>query len=378
MNGLSVPPTRRQRQEAFWNYTEIMVRTLVKDLAEQGLKLVQKQRLQAGWNQRSHRRAGYRNGYYHRRLTTPYGPVSINVPRCRDGSDPGAPGLVFDRYQRRITDVDRIIRHAYLLGTATRGTARLAEQIFGDSMSHQTVSQLLRWLDEQLRRWRGQPINDSYTVVYVDGMHVNVIGGDRMVMLVAGLRGPDDPLEILGFCVSSGERCAELLADLRRRGLENVELFVSDQSGPVRSALEDVYPEVARQSCTFHRLKNLRDNIGPTDFRDLMLLEAGCIFRCPSKPAALEAALAWARRWKSSAPAAVATFMEDLTDSLTFYSLPSQWWRRARTNNPLERLIETLRMRLNPMGCFHDQRAIERAVFGQLLRRHLIKLTHNP
>jgi hypothetical protein len=38
----------------------------------------------------------------------------------------------------------------------------------------------------------------------------------------------------------------------------------------------------------------------------------------------------------------------------------------------MERLIRTLRMRLQPMGCFHDGPAIERAVFGQLARWHLL------
>ena len=69
--------------------------------------------------------------------------------------------------------------------------------------------------------------------------------------------------------------------------------------------------------------------------------------------------------------------MDGLGDSLVFYTLPKTWWRRARTNNPLELLIRTLRQRLRPMGCFHDEAAIERAVFGQLLRWHKIKLTHN-
>ena len=33
--------------------------------------------------------------------------------------------------------------------------------------------------------------------------------------------------------------------------------------------------------------------------------------------------------------------------------------------------------RLRPMGYFHNESATERAVFGQLLRRHRIQLTHN-
>ena len=371
---VSVPSTRQQRQETFWTWTNGMVKRLVTDLAEKVLQLELEACLGAGWNQRTEDRRGYRNGHYRRKLTTPHGVLDVKVPRCRSG--PFDASTVFDRYQRRITDVDRILRHAYLLGASTRGTAQLAEQIFGGSISHQTISKLTRWLDEQLAHWRSRPIEPVYRVVYIDGMHVDIIGGDRMVMLVSGARD-DGGLDVLGFSVGAGERCVELLGDLRRRGLEGAEMFVSDESGAIRHALEQVYPEVTWQSCTFHRLQALRANVGPTDFRDPMVAEASCIFRCPSKQAAVDAAIDWAKRWKPLAPWAVQQFIDGLTDSLSFYSLPSDWWTRTRTNNPQERLIRTLRQRLRPMGCFHDDPAIERAVFGQLARWHKIKLTHN-
>jgi len=371
---VSVTSTRQQRQESFWAWIDRKVQQLVTDLAEKVLELELEGYLGAGWNQRAEARRGYRNGHYRRRLMTPHGPLAVKVPRCRSG--PLDNSAVFDRYQRRIADVDRILRHAYLLGASTRGTAALGEQVFGGSVSHQTVSKLMRWLDKRLVAWRNEPIAPVYKVVYIDGMHVDVVGGNRVVMLISGARN-DGGLDVLGFSVGLGERCVELLADLRRRGLEGVEMFVSDEAAAIRSALEQIYPEVAWQSCAFHRLQSLRNDIGSTDFRDLMVAEAGCIFRCPSKLAAEDAAVAWAKRWRSLAPWAVQQFMDGLEDSLTFYNLPSEWWTRARTNNPQERLIRTLRQRLRSMGCFHDEPAIERAVFGQLLRWHKIKLTHN-
>ncbi len=371
---VSVPSTRQERQETFWAWTDGMVKQLVTGLAEKVIEWELEVYLNAGWNHRTKDRCDYRNGHYRRWLTTPHGPIRLKVPRCRSGRFDSS--TVFDRYQRRIADVDRILRHAYLLGCSSRGTAQLAEQVFGGTLSHQTVSKLMRWLDEQLAAWRNRPIAPVYRVVYIDGMHVDVVGGDRVVMLVSGRR-EDGGLDVLGFCVGPGERCVELLQDMRRRGLEDVVLFVSDESVSIRSALEQVYPEVAWQSCTFHRLQALRTNVGHTEFRDLMVAEAGCIFRCPSKSAAVDVAIAWTKRWKLLAPWAVQQFMDGLTDSLSFYSLPSDWWKRARTNNPQERLIRTLRQRLRPMGCFHDDSAIERAVFGQLARWHKIKLTHN-
>ena len=365
---------RCRRQETFWTWMDSMAKRLVTEVAEKVLELELDQYLGAGWNRRVEARRGYRNGHYLRRLTTPYGPVQLKVPRCRHGGFD--PSIIFGRYQRRVADVDRILRHAYLLGCSSRGTARLAEQIFGSSISHQTISMLTRWLDGQLAAWRNQPIRPVYRVVYIDAMHLDVVGGDRMVMLASGARF-DGGTDVLGFSLAAGERCVGLLKDLRRRGLQGVEMFVSDESAPIRHALQEVYPEVSWQSCTFHKLQALRTNIGSTDFRSQMTAEASNIFRRPSMPAARDAAVAWAKRWKPSAPWAVQCFIEGLANSLTFYMLPKTWWTRTRTNNPLERLIETLRMRLTPMRCFHDENAIERAVFGQLLRWHKIKLTHN-
>ncbi len=371
---VSLTANTQQRQETFWTWMDNMVRQLAGNLIARTLDMEMQVHLQAGWNQRAEARRGYRNGYYRRRLTTPHGVLDVKIPRCR--SAPLDCSAVFDRYQRRIADVDRILRHAYLLGCSSRGTACLAEQIFGGTVSHQTISKLTRWLDEQLIQWRSRPIEPVYKVVYIDGMHVDVVGGDRMVMLVSGGR-EDGGTDVLGFSVGPGERCVELLDELRSRGLEDVEMFVSDESSAICFALEHVYPEVTWQSCTFHRLAALRKNVGTTDFRDMMVAEAGCIFRCPSKRAAVDTAIEWARRWKSVSSWAVNAFMDGLTDSLSFYNLPSDWWKRSRTNNPMERLIETLRMRLRPMGCFHDEPAIERAVFGQLARWHKIKLTQD-
>ena len=362
------------RQEVFWKWIDQHVRQLVGSLAEQALRIQLQARVQANWNERTVDRCGYRNGYYHRSLSTPHGPLRIRVPRLRQGRLDTT--MIFDRYARRIADVERILRNAYLLGVSTRGASALAEQIFGGSLSHQSISRLIRWLDEQLLQWRQQAIEPVYPVVYIDGMHVNMLGSDRVVMLVSGQRD-GGVMDVLGFCVSKGEQCEQLLEDLYRRGLRDVKLFVSDDSGSIRYALEQVYPLSSWQSCVFHRLSRLRTAVGATDYRESMVQQAACIFRCQSLDAALDVAVEWRLRWLDINPWAADQFLYGLRNSLRFYELPQRWWKRVRTNNPMERLIRTLRQRLRPMGCFHDEPAIERAIFGQLLRWHKIQLTHN-
>ncbi len=364
-----VAPSPRAKQEFFWTWIGRKVKELVAQALEQVLLGEQQQFLRASWNKRGASRSGWRNGFYRRGLLTPHGPLQVKIPRCRQGGiDCSA---FFDRYQRRIADVDRILLHAYLLGTSTRATAELAEQVFGGSISHQTISRLTRWLDEQLAAWREAPIEPIYRVVYLDGMHLDVQGGDVNVMLALGLTY-DGQKEVLGFAVNHGEQCRELLWDLRRRGLGGVELFVSDESAAIGHGLAEVFPEVPHQLCTMHRLMNLWKDVGDKDYRWQMVKEASNIFRCPTKLAAVDVACSWTSQWRQREPWAVQQFMTDLSDSLMFYCLPKDWWRRARTNNHLERLIRTLRMRLRNMGCHYDKPAVERALFGQLARWHLL------
>lgn len=358
-----------QRQEVFWAWMNNKVTQLTADLIEMALAENQRLVLGADWHQRSPQRRGRRNGYYRRRLTTPYGLLALRVPRARGlALDPS---FVFARYGRRQADVDRLLRRMFLTGTSTRDAAELAEQLWGGTLSHQTVSRLMTWLDDHLEQYRRQLIRPIYPVVHIDGMYITVGGVKRVIMLVVGLR-EDGRQEVLGFSLGAGEGCTDLLWDLRRRGLEGVELFASDDSGAVRAAIAEVYPEVPWQSCAWHRLVRLHDLVGHTDYRRKMVRQAARIFRCVSLEAAHEETDRWQRRWQPYAPTVVRWFIDGLPDSLTFYHLPQRWWRRTRTTSRTERLIRTLRMRLRLMGAFLNPQAAHRAVFGQLARWHLL------
>lgn len=364
------------QQEAFWTLVDRDLRQVTEDWVNQALEALAAEAAGAAWHERSVARRAWRNGHRGRRLLTRHGLLRLTVPRLRGRRLDTA--LVFDRYQRRQRDVDRVLLRAYVVGVSTRDTAELSEQLFGDVLSHETVSRLGRWLDGQLALYRRRPIGPIYRVVQLDGMHLGVRGGDQMAVLAVGLR-EDGGKEVLGFSLAAGEQCRALLWDLRRRGLEGVELFTSDGSGAIESALAEVYPEVPRQQCSTHRLRGLLERLGRTPEGWRMVRDAGRIFRSSSRSTAAEVALAWEKRWWRHDPQAVEWFMGGLSESLLFYDLPQRWWRAARTTNRVERLIRTLRMRLRPMGTFHNRPAAERALFGQLLRWHLTEhITHSP
>jgi len=365
----TVAPARRELQEAFWTVVDREVARMTTALIEAGLREQQALAVGADWHQRSDARVGFRNGFYTRAITTPHGHLTIRVPRLREGRLDTS--FVFDRYQRRHADIDRVLRHVFLTGASTRDAATLAEQLWGSSLSHQAVSRMTRVLDDALQAYRQGPIQPVYPVVQIDGLYVTVDGVKHVLMLVVGLR-EDGVRHVLDFSLGLGEDCRDLLWDLRRRGLEGVQLFVSDDAGTVESAVREVYPEVPWQTCVWHRLVRLWELLGPKDYRGPLVREAARIFRCASREVAGQVAQSWARRWQTWEPELVRWFMNGLEDGLSFHHLPQRWWPRARTTSLTERLIRTLRMRLNLMGAFANPHAALRALFGQLLRWHLV------
>ena len=370
----SIGSIQHDLQETFWAIIDRDQRQMVEQLVNKALQLMADEAAGAHWHQRTEGRRAWRNGHYGRSLATRYGELRLTVPRLRGLKLDTA--MVFDAYSRRQRDVDRALLRANLLGLSTRGTAEMLEQCFGGSLSHQAVSMLSRWLDGQLQLYRLRPIEPVYRVVQLDGMHLGVRGGNQVAVLVVGLR-EDGGKDVLGFSLAAGEQCRRLLWDLRHRGLEGVELFASDGSGAIESALAEVYPEVPRQICATHRLRGLLDKVGRSPEGWKMVRQAGHIFRASSWSTARQVAEEWAARWRGYEGEAVNWFMQGLSESLTFYSLPAKWWRRARTTNPVERLIRTLRMKLRLAGTFYNKAAAERAIFGQLLRWHLTEhITH--
>ena len=46
--------------------------------------------------------------------------------------------------------------------------------------------------------------------------------------------------------------------------------------------------------------------------------------------------------------------VEAASETLTYMAFPPEYWRRIRTNNPLERILKEVRRRTRVVGCFPD------------------------
>lgn len=322
-------------------------------------------------HKRSKRRVGQRNGHYKRNLLTAFGMVrDLLVPRLRQGR---LRTKVFQRYRRRWKSVDNYIRSLFLGGASTREVGELLERLWGVRLSASAVSEIVRVLDEEVRKFHKRRFDDGYRFLFLDGIWVKVSGYKvvKKVVLVAYGRRADGRREVLDFRLAKSESQSEweaFLLDLRRRGLEGakLELITVDGGGGLSAAQEAVYPEVARQRCWVHKLRNVSDKVR-MKHRERCLDGARRIYQAKNYRMALKRCRQWAARWRELEPKAVACLEEDIEELLVHMRVlrkEPELWKKVRTTNVIERQFRELRKRIRPMCTFANNESCARIVCG--------------
>lgn len=102
------------------------------------------------------------------------GPVDIEVPRDRNGSfDPA----IVKKWQRRSGDVDTIVLSLYSKGLTTGEISAHFAEIYGASVSKDTISRITDKVIAEMAEWSARPLERVYAAVCIDAIHVKIRDG---------------------------------------------------------------------------------------------------------------------------------------------------------------------------------------------------------
>jgi len=323
-------------------------------------------------HERTDNRKDYRNGYWKRFITLKCGRLEINMPRLRGISYESA---IIPRYKQRAKEVDEVLLKIFLYGASTRLTGEAIRPLLADGVSAQTISNIAKSLDDEIRRYHARRIEDRYLYLFLDGIVLKRktgFGAKKRVVLVAYGIKVDGKREIIDYMITDAEsekRWLRFLNNLYHRGLvgEALGLVVTDGNPGLENAVDIVYPFVKRQRCWAHKLRNVSNYLRKKDQKDC-IDEARSIYSASSREEAESAYERWAHRWRSISEKAVRCVEKDLEELLNFYSCPKRMCVKLRTTNVIERAFREVRRRTRPMNCFNNDQSIERAVYAVLNR----------
>jgi transposase-like protein len=308
--------------------------------------------IQAGPYERTKNRRDHRNGTYRRGLGTSLGDLEdLPVPRTRKGFQ----SQLFDRYRRRQAELDESICQMFVHGVSTEKVGTIVETLSGSHPSPSTVSRVFHTLEGEFAAWKKRPLQAHYLYVIADGTYFSVIyGGEGQHMPILAVIGIDleGKREVLGF--STGDRENQqaweaLLTDFKDRGLEQVDLWITDGGKAMINAIENKFLNSKRQRCVKHKMENVLGYI-PTEQHDQVYPELRAIFYQNNLEKAEQTAAAFLLKYEQTYPSACDCLRRDLNECLTFYQFPQNHWRFIRTSNAIERLFQEVKKRSHKMA----------------------------
>jgi putative transposase len=308
-------------------------------------------------DERGHRLV-VRNGRAEARtITTAAGPIEVTAPRVNDRrvDDAGARqrfrSSILTPWARKSPKVSEVLPLMYLHGMSSGDFAPALAEFFGSAagLSASVITRLtIQWQAEH-RAFVERDLSDrDYVYVWADGVHFNVrLDEERLCCLViVGVRtdGTKELVAIADGYRESTESWADVMRDLKRRGMRAPMLAVGDGALGFWGALRDVFPETRAQRCWVHKVANVLNtvpkSVQPTARR--MLAE---IRDAEDRDHALRAINAFAAEYGTKWPKAVAKIIDDTEPLLAFYDFPAEHWIHLKTTNPIESTFSTVRLR---------------------------------
>ena len=167
-----------------------------------------------------------------------------------------------------------------------------------------------------------------------------------MLLVIVGVR-VDGTKELVA--VADGERestesWAELLRDLRRRGMRAPVVAVGDGALGLWAALRDIFPTTHQQRDWVHKAANVLGCL-PAAVHAGARKALAEIRDAPDRDHAERAVEVFARDYGVKWPKAVAKIVDDAEALLCFFDFPAEHWVHLKTSNPIESTFSTVRLR---------------------------------
>jgi len=354
---------------------EAAIRDRVREIIEMVLEEEVEAALGAGRSQRVAERLGYRHGRKSRRLTLRTGTMQMQVPRARlverEGGEREWRSQLVPRYRRSSREVEQSVLGVYLSGSNTRRIRGALEPLLsGAALSKSAVSRLVLRLEESYRTWQRRDLQEEKIVyLYLDAIYPKVRSGGRVVSLavLVALGVKDTGEKVLLSLMTAGAESADgwqlLLEDLAARKMGRPRLVISDGHAGLGAALARLWPGLAHQRCTVHKLRNLMAK-APKHAHEAVREDYHRIVYAETLAAAQKAREAFLLKWKKPCPGVAASLEEAGQELLTFYQFPESQWLSLRTTNAIERMQLEFRRRVKTQAALPNEGAVLRVFFG--------------
>ncbi|WP_405987933.1 IS256 family transposase [Streptomyces sp. NBC_00986] len=322
----------------------------------------------------SETRTTWRNGHRERLLTTQAGDLDLKIPKVRSGSF--FPSLL-ERRRRIDRALFAVVMEAYVHGVSTRSVDDLVKALGANSgISKSEVSRICGELDEELTAFKERPLDHTvFPYVFLDATYckarVNHRIASQAAVIATGISATGHR-EILGLMVGDSESkpfWTKFLRSLRARGLENVQLVISDSHSGLVAAIRTVFLGSAWQRCRVHFVRDVFSVI-EMGSGEMVAASIRTVFAQTTAQAVRTQLDVVADMLGRQFPQVKKMLLDSATDITAFADFPPAHWKKIWSTYPLERLNREIKRRADVVQVFPNPAALERLAAAVLAELH--------
>ena len=305
-----------------------------------------------GWNT-----GNSRNGAYYRKVDTQFGQIEIKVPRDRNGE---FHQHTMPDYKRHTDVLEQTVIKLYSKGVTTREIADLIEKMYGGYYSPAMVSNISKEMIPKVEAYHQRHLSDKFFCVYLDIPLKRVTYEREAVYIAIGIK-PNGHKEVIDYCIAPTENIeiwSEMLKGFKSRGLEQVELFLSDGVVGMKEAICQSYPKAHFQRCLVHVMRNISAKM-LFDDRQKALDEFKQIHTQSNKEMAVQVLHEFYQNWEKAYKNVVRDLRQVEPDLLTFYNYPPAIRASIYSTNMIESFNNRLKRKTKPKTEFPTEQSLD-------------------
>jgi putative transposase len=261
----------------------------------------------------------------------------------------------------------------YARGLSTRDIeATFSDEEGRSLLSRTAVSEVTEKLWEEYEAFATRDLSEHKLLyLFVDGVAERLRPGlAREAVLCAW--GIDEEGKKVLLALSPGtkedtESCRAFFQDMRRRGLRDPLLVVTDGAPGLVRAVEECFPRSHRQRCLAHRMRNLEAKV-PAHLWPEVRARAKAAYEAPSLELAKALREDFVRGHETELPSATQCFLDDFDACTAHLRFPIAHRKVIRTTNLLERLFGEERRRTKIIANAFGERPVLKLMYAALIR----------
>jgi len=308
----------------------------------------------------------HRNGSSGKTVLTDDGPLTLDIPRDRDGTF--EPQLI-GKHERRFTGFDDKILALYARGMTVREIQAFLLEMYAVEVSPDFISTVTDAVHTEVTAWQSRPLEPMYPVVFFDALRVKIrdeatVRSKAVYLALAIL--PDGSRDILGIWIEQTEGAKfwmKVFTDLKTRGCQDILIAVTDGLKGMSEALAAIYPTTTLQTCIVHLLRHSLDF---ANWQERKSLAAALrpVYTAASADAAGAALDVFAQGpWGTRFPTVVASWRRAWVHVIPFFAFPPAIRRVIYTTNALESVHARVRKIIKTRGHFPTDEAATKLIW---------------